>query len=319
LFGRDGVVLEMHGPDDALPVPREQVVGQPLESVLPAPLANLVTTTMLEATTTGRVATFAYDLTVREVPRYFEARLAACGPTSFVAVIRDLTGRKRLEEERRALLEQAQRDAQAKTDLLREVNHRVKNNLTAILGLLMRERRHAPAEGRPFVEASIGNLNHRIRGLLEVHQMLSDSQWAPVRVSDLANRVVRAVTATAPGECRIAVEISASPAVVSPRQAGNLALVFNELTTNSIKHALKDRPGVRIGIQISQTADAVGIEFRDDGPGYPPEVITQGRVNVGLQLVKELTGESLRGQLTLANDAGAVASLRLPLEEVDRT
>ena len=319
LFGKDGIILDVHGPEDALPLPRAQFVGQPLEKVLPAPLASLVSATMEEAATTGRVMTFEYDLVIRQEPRNFEARLAACGETSFVAVIRDLTGRKRLEEERRGLLEQAQKDARTKTELLREVNHRVKNNLTAILGLLVREKRHAPSEGRKFVEASLGHLNHRIRGLLEVHQMLSDSQWAPVRLSDLADRVVRAVVATAPVEHRIAVEISPSPVVVSPRQAGNLALVLNELATNSIKHALKERSSLRITIQIAQAGEMLTVAFRDDGAGFPPAVVDLQEVNVGLQLVKDLTAESLRGRLTLANDSGAVITIDLPTEESDRT
>jgi two-component sensor histidine kinase len=319
LLARDGRVLDVHGPDEALPRPRAEILGQPVAEVVSPALAITMVNETPDSASPGYVRTVAYDLVVRGEPRHFEARLAACDATSYVAVIRDLTVRKRLEEEHTRLLAQARHDARAKSDLLCEVNHRVKNNLTAILGLLLRERKHTPAEGRAFVESALGHLNHRIHGLLEVHQMLSDSQWAPVGLSELAGRVIRAATAIASGDKRLELDVPTSPVIVSPRQAGSLALVFNELATNSLKHALGDRPSVRIAVRVVQEGAVLDVEFRDDGPGYPPEVLRDERVNVGLGLVRELATESLRGRLTLATDRGAVARFTFAAEESDRT
>lgn len=65
--------------------------------------------------------------------------------------------------------------------------------------------------------------------------------------------------------------------------------------------------------------DLICIEYRDNGPGYPEEVIRLEHHGVGIYLLKDLLAQSLRGTLTLANDGGAVAILRIKTEEKDRT
>jgi two-component sensor histidine kinase len=217
------------------------------------------------------------------------------------------------------LFEQTQQDAQTKAELLREVNHRVKNNLVAILGLLLAEKRYTPAEGRCFVEAAIDSLSHRIEGLLEVHQMLSESEWAPMRLSDLATRIVHAALNAAPPGRHVVVDVSPSPIEVSPRQASNLALVINELATNTVKYALAGRETARIAIRAAVEGDMIRLEYRDDGPGYPEETLRLECHDVGMYLLQTLVTQTLRGTLTLANDGGAVAILHVKIEEKERT
>jgi two-component sensor histidine kinase len=217
------------------------------------------------------------------------------------------------------LFEQAQQDAQTRAELLKEVNHRVKNNLVAILGLLLAEKRYTPAKGRFFVEPAIDGLSHRIEGLLEVHQMLSESEWAPMRLSDLATRVVHAILNAVPPGRHVVVDISPSPIEVSPRQASNLALVINELATNTVKYALAERETARIVIRAAVEGDMICLEYRDDGPGYPEEMLRLERYNVGLYLLQTLVTHTLRGTLRLANDGGAVAIMHIKAEEKERT
>jgi len=204
-------------------------------------------------------------------------------------------------------------------ELLKEINHRVKNNLTAILGLLLNELRHVPAEGWGYVEPVLNDLGRRIQGLLHVHQLLSDRQWAPLPLSDLAQDLVQTALAAVPADRKIALQVPPSPAQISPRQAGNLAMVLNELATNSAKHALADRQSLKITLRITQEPETLCLEYRDDGPGYPPPVLGGERPGVGLDLVQKLVTGTLRGTFTLANDAGAVATLRIKTEEPSRT
>jgi two-component sensor histidine kinase len=217
------------------------------------------------------------------------------------------------------LFEQTQQDAQTKADLLKEVNHRVKNNLAAILGLLLAEKRYTPEKGRFYVEPAIDGLSHRIEGLLEVHQILSESKWAPMRLSDLATRIVRTVLNAVPPGRRVVVDIAPSAIEVSPRQANNLALVINELATNTIKYALEGQETAHIAVRAAVEDDMICLEYRDDGPGYPEEMLRLERYNVGLNLLQTLVTHSLRGTLTLTNDGGAVASMRIKVEEKEQT
>jgi len=238
---------------------------------------------------------------------------------SILSIGTDVTERKRAEAELQRLYEQTRQDAQTKVELLNEINHRVKNNLTAILGLLLNELRHVPAEGRAYVEPVLDDLSQRIQGLLHVHQLLSDRQWAPLPLSELAQNLIQTALAAVPPDRQVVVRVPPSPVQVSPRQAGNLALVLNELATNSAKHALADRKTVGIAVRITQEPEALCLEYRDDGPGYAAEVLRGEQLGLGLDLIRKLVTGTLRGTLTLANDAGAVATLRIKTEEASRT
>ena len=254
------------------------------------------------------------------------------------------------------LYTQAQEDAATKAELLREVNHRVGNNLMAIIGLMRAERRYTPTEHRAAVETTLQRLVQRVNGLVEVHAMLSHSEWAPVRLTDLAEQIIQKALKTLPADQYMHVEVTESPVTLSPRQASNMALVINELATNSIKHALVERREGHISVKISvfeatsdtkhplgeadlfttsplpedaaaacdklrlsASSDVVLFEYRDDGPGYPQDVLDFTRHDVGLYLIKRLVTMALQGILSITNAKGAVATMCFELEERDRT
>ena len=236
-----------------------------------------------------------------------------------IGVHTDITQRRQREEERQAFLDQTQRDARTKAELLAEVNHRVKNNLTAILGLLLGEKQFAPAEGRAQVAAALDSLAQRIRGLLQVHQMLSDARWSPMRLNDLAERVIRAALVAVPKGHEVSMTLEPSQVQISPRQAGSLALVLNELAVNTAKHAFADRGKASIIVAATQADGMIQLEYRDNGPGYPQDVLDGGGGSVGMNLIRQLVSETLRGTLSIFNEGGAVAVLCIKTEDMRQT
>ncbi len=219
------------------------------------------------------------------------------------------------------LYEQTRRDAVIKAELLKEVNHRVSNNLAAIIGLLYAESRFASSKKEhAAIEDTLERLSQRVNGMAEIHSMLSQSEWSPVRLSDLANRVVCAALNVLPPNQQALVQVSPFPVEVSPRQAGNLAMVINELATNTIKYALSNREKGHITVHIAtEDNDVIICRYQDDGPGYPEEVLRLEHHNVGLYLIQRIVTMTLQGELTLTNDNGAVATIRFKAEEKDRT
>ncbi len=115
----------------------------------------------------------------------------------------------------------------------------------------------------------------------------------------------------APGQKMIQVEITSpdKPVWLVPKQAIIMALIINELTTNSIKYAYSQRHTGQIRIRIV-TVDAGGMkitmEYRDDGPGYPQHVLSGSNQRVGLTLIRTNVEDTLRGRLELLNQDGAV-------------
>jgi PAS domain S-box-containing protein len=221
-------------------------------------------------------------------------------------VIQDITARKRAEEKLRSI-------AEAQRVLLREVNHRVKNNLSALLGMVHLEQDRAVAEGQPGIDRAMHELDARLRSLATVHAMLSLSEWRPVRLDDLCSRIISSVVGVSAGYPRH-MHVGDSPVVVGANQAHNLALVLSELATNTLKYgADSDRPSIRVTIE--QVGGDVLLTYRDEGPGFPAVVLDGmgGATHVGLELIRGLVHQSLRGQIILSNDGGAVATVQFPL------
>jgi len=236
-----------------------------------------------------------------EANRFGEADLALLEPLGATAAIA-------IENAR--LYEQARQDAETKSVLLREVNHRVKNILTAIIGLLQAEQRRARGKERGSRQAALKELVNRVRGLATVHTMLSTSEWRPLLLSELATQVIRSTLQTLPRDRRVVVKATPSPVRVTPEQAHNLALVLNELVTNTVKHAMRERDAAHIAVGISLDGRTVTLEVRDDGPGYPEEVLEGRQYGAGFDLVKSIVRKSLGGELLLYNDHGAVTAVR---------
>lgn len=234
-----------------------------------------------------------------------------------IAILEEIADSLAVALQQARLLEQTREDAETKALLLREVNHRVKNNLDAIMGLLYIERRHAPPEAVDAYQPVMAELTHRITGLAQVHHMLSEVEWAPLNLGDLAEQIIRTTTGSARDQTNVILDVSPTPIHVSPAQAHHLALILNELTTNTLKHGVAGRPTVRITVRINSDGDAIILTYHNDGPAYPEEVLRLERHNAGLDIVQQTVRRSLRGRLTLRNDHGAVTEIQFSKEGSD--
>ena len=226
--------------------------------------------------------------------------------------------RKRAEEEIKRLYEQTRRDAKTKATLLDEVNHRIGNNLAALTGILSFEQARTNVD-QAIYQAVMTDLINRVLGLATVHRMLSAAQWSPLLLSELAEQLITLSLQSLAQDKQVTVQVSPSPVQVTAKQANNLALVLNELITNSVKYAWPERKNGRITVRVERqekdnAPDVILVEFRDDGPGYPQDVLRLERYHVGWDLIQNLVGHGMRGEVTLRNDAGAVTIIRFPAQ-----
>jgi PAS domain S-box-containing protein len=209
------------------------------------------------------------------------------------------------------LFRQTQIDAETKTRLLREVNHRVKNNLAAIISLLRLENEHAASADSETFSNILADITSRISGMATVHNLLSASEWMPLSVEVICRQIIDNVLQTVPIGKMVTATVTPSAIRVSPKQANSVALIINELATNSVKYCLAGRDKAQIQLFIDQeTADIATLRFQDDGPGYPAETLKLERLNVGMQLIQVVAEMDLDGTVTLSNDNGAKTDLR---------
>ena len=247
--------------------------------------------------------------------------------TGVVSYARDITSRKRAEEALRRYAAELEQANEAVRLLLQEVNHRVKNNLTAILGLILAEQRRldatacrdtGEADGEAGAcaptQAALDNLAERVRSLATAHTLLSAGGWRPLPVDELVEAVVRAAAPAVAEPESVVLEVSGASPEVTPEQAHHLALVISELTTNALKHGRGEEQNY-ISVEIGLENGDVRLVFHNRGPGYSEAVLAGEGRSVGLEIVEKLVTHSLRGTWAVCNDnGGPVTEIRFPID-----
>lgn len=255
----------------------------------------------------------------------FATQVAAASTNArlYLQAQNEIAERVHAERSLRALAEENARLAEARSNLLQEVNHRVKNNLTSIMGLLEMEI-NRPVEELSDIQGLLRTIQERILGMAYVHNLLSSAQWSPLSTRDLVLHIVRAALANASQQEKVQVKIDSEPMeiMIVPRQATALALIVNELAMNSSKHAFRNMKEGMIDVKISLLPNnenhSVRIEYRDNGPGWPEDVLNKNRTGVGMEIVRLSVQSPLAGDLQIYNDGGAVAVLQFRLSPLTR-
>jgi two-component sensor histidine kinase/HAMP domain-containing protein len=223
----------------------------------------------------------------------------------------DLEARVR---DRTAELQRRERElaryAETQAVLLREVNHRVKNNLSAIIGVLHLEEGRAITRHEGAVAEILQEMESRIRSLATVHALLSGVEWQPLPLHELCQRLLRSSL----GEAREppTLRVESSSVRVDAGRAHNLALVLNELATNTLKYGRPAEGPIEVDVAIAVAGEEVQLTYRDHGPGFPGPVVefAPAAAGTGLQLIRGIVESSLAGTLELSNDGGAVTVIR---------
>ncbi len=228
-------------------------------------------------------------------------------PLVGIGTVQNITSRKIAEEKLKSY-------AEMQTVLLREVNHRVKNNLIAIISMLHQEEDRAKEKGFQEHQHRIQEIIWRISGLLTVHRLLSSGEWKPLPLDQLCKCVIKETLKTVSASRRIQLMISPSEIYVDSDQAHSLAMILNELSTNTLKYGLAGRGSAKITISLQQLDNSIELIFHDDGPGFPAS-LQQGSLSdngIGMTLIQGLVTKNLAGTISLTNNHGAKTRITFP-------
>ncbi len=200
------------------------------------------------------------------------------------------------------LFEETRQGLRAQEALVREMHHRVKNNLQQVASILNLQRHRTTA---PEVEQILGESIDRIQGIAATHDLLSKTQLGVAAVDEIARKIVGITRSnTAPPELQIRFRIGSAPYSVLSDEATTLAIILNELVANAIEHGFAGRDKGTINISGAREGDRIIVRVADDGQGLPPGFSIQAGGNLGLQLVRGLASSALRGSFTLYQAVG---------------
>lgn len=238
------------------------------------------------------------SLSLRAIPlRDQERRFGA------VVLCRDVT------ELRRRELELVSKDA-----TIREIHHRVKNNLQTVAALLrMQSRRMHSEEGKHGLEQAM----RRVATIALVHETLSQGLTQNVDFDELIGRHFRLAAEVASPSQGVHTEREGEFGDLPSDLATPLALVINELVTNAVEHGLEDRAGtVRLIAErymaTDRSSEMLRVTIADDGVGLPETPLIEG---LGLQIVRTLVTSELGGSIrwTPRTGGGTAVEIELPL------
>jgi two-component sensor histidine kinase len=221
-----------------------------------------------------------------------------------LVLVRDVTDARTRD---RALL--------SKDAALREVHHRVKNNLQTVSSLLRLQSRRVSA---PEAQAALAEAGRRVASIAAVHDILAVEPGATVSVDEVLSRLVSLANELAPGHSRDRlpprIVVESTVGEVSTDVAGPLAMAVSELLANAVEHAQAQRISARA---YRETAGDWCVEVCDDGSGMPQTPVP----GLGMQIVTMLIEEDLHGDVQWVHNAGGgtCAVVRIPHITDERT
>ncbi len=215
----------------------------------------------------------------------------------------DITERKQAEE-------QIKKDLEEKNILLREIHHRVKNNLQIIRSLIHIQ---LADEKNAAFKASATELSNRVLSMAMIHEQLySTENLSEINIKfyleSLINRILQSYTYT-----HITIKRKIEEVYLSIEKSIPIGLMVNELITNAVKHAFPEERKGNIIITLTKNQNVYEIKVKDDGIGMPKRINFQNPSTLGLKLVTILA-EQLDGKVRVYRRKGTSIKCTFPLK-----
>ncbi len=242
---------------------------------------------------------------ISKKPIYFETYFASLNmhlaisvapwrENGFATIFSNISERKRAEEE-------IKRQLAEKEVLLREVHHRIKNNIASISGILsLRLRSIANPEAAAALQDAIGRVDS-MRILYD--KLLLSTGYQDIQVKNYVVSLIDMVVAQFPGDTRIALDKRIDDFPLDPKRLFPLGIIINELLTNIMKYAFSGRETGSIQFSLVRANGRVTLTIQDDGRGLPAGFDPDRSGGFGLMLVKMLS-QQLAGRFSIENRAG---------------
>lgn len=225
-------------------------------------------------------------------------------PGGALVLVEDVTEARRREAE-----------LKVKEATIREIHHRVKNNLQAIASLLRLQARRSTSDD---VRHALEEATERVGSMAVVHDLLAGSDEERIDFAEAARTVVELVKRGFLGEgSAVEVRVEGSSGLVDARQATSLALAVAELVHNALDHGMSGREAGLVEVAMRRLPGELVLTVRDNGNGLPTGFDQDSSANLGLTIVRTVIEDDLRGTLTFSRGRGTTVTVRVPLSELD--
>jgi two-component sensor histidine kinase len=203
-----------------------------------------------------------------------------------------------------------ERELKVKSAMIQEIHHRVKNNLQVVAALLrIQSRRSVHEETRLALLDAV----QRILSVAVVHEFLSEEDARVINIRELVQRIIaHTQQGMLSPDQYILLRLEGHSLYLPAQQATTCAIIVNELIQNAVEHAFGEAGKGEITVRLGEKDDVVQICIVDDGRGLPEGFTVDGAESLGLQIVRTLVQDDLKGEFRLQNGEGTKAIIRFP-------
>jgi PAS domain S-box-containing protein len=219
-------------------------------------------------------------------------------PLEWIGYCVDISNHKHIEEKLKASLSE-------KEILLKEIHHRVKNNLNIIISLLNLQSNYVTDDA--IIDMFMDSQS-RIYTMALIHEQLYGSEnLARLNFADYVGDLVNHLNMSClpSSETQIELAINIAPVTLNIETATPCGLILNELVTNALKHAFLDGRSGTISISLTHHANQLQLMIQDNGVGFAPDIDWQNSPTLGLRLVRILARQL---DATLTQESGATGT-----------
>ena len=202
------------------------------------------------------------------------------------------------------------KNAPEESNIVREIHHRVKNNLQLIASIMRLQMRQ---EESPAAQSALSGAIQRLMGMMQVHDLLARVDVSSVGLKDLLGRILELNIQTflLPGQV-VRHEVRGPEISLPPDPALSVALGVNELIINSLKHGFAGRKEGRVDIELEEKSGEVCVTVVDDGVGLSDGFSLTGSSHLGLRLVQSVVRDDLKGRFEVISNEGVSALMQFP-------
>ncbi|MFA6505269.1 MAG: PAS domain S-box protein [Treponemataceae bacterium] len=224
---------------------------------------------------------------------------------NFIAIISDITERKKSLERLHALLRE-------KSELLREIHHRVNNNVQVMMSLLHISSEEIADSG---LRGKLEDITRRMQTMSIIHQQFYESEdMSHIDFAVYLRQLIESLKSIFPDSSKnLSVACEIGEVFLSLEQAIPAGLIVNELLTNALMFAFTDKRAVgKISATQRLLPGSLEVEVRDNGVGLPENIDPEQAQSLGMLLIRLLASQ-LNGSVEFRRESGTVAVLRFSL------
>jgi len=211
--------------------------------------------------------------------------------------------------------EERERDQElkVKSAMIKEVHHRLKNNLQLLISVMrMQARRAQTQEARDLLQEAM----NRLLSMSVIHEALSYGEGDTLNLKEVILQIVpqTQMSLVAPQRHIHIAMVEADDIILPTNKVTTCALVFNELLLNAVKHGFGEQQSGEIRIYLNDLGEQVELIMDDTGSGLPEDFTPEENASIGLDIIRTLVQDDLKGTITFTTrtEGGARARLLFP-------